>query len=299
MTSTILIDASSAPTTVSGSARPRAAAAHVPAQSFGGVFRSERIKFTSLLSTRVTLLITVLMGLGVSTLVVLMQVNGQLIVGGPDALFGSGTTALQNYLLFASTLSAPFLALVFGVLGVFAISNEYSSGMILSTLTAVPRRGRVFGAKALLLAVASGLTAAVLVLGGLGIAMLALPEAARVLFTVPVVSGVLGTIAYLVLISLFAFGVAAILRSTAGGIAVVAGITFVLQIVFQVISMTGWEWVGVAAAYLPTPLGGTLSMGLTDMPADPGYWTALLAMGLWAAVALIPAAILFQRRDAR
>lgn len=299
MTSTLLIDASSAPTPVPSAARPRAATPSAPAQTFGGVLRSERIKFTSLLSTRITLLITVLMGLGVSTLVVLMQSNGQLLVGGTDALFGSGSAALQSYLLFASTLSAPFLALVFGVLGVFAISNEYSSGMILSTLTAVPRRGRVFAAKALVLALAAGLTAAVLVLGGLGIALLALPEAASVLVTVPVVSGVLGTIAYLVLISLFAFGVAAILRSTAGGIAVVAGITFVLQIVFQVISMTGWEWVGVAAAYLPTPLGGTLSMGLTDMPADPGYWTALLAMGIWAAVALIPAAILFQRRDAR
>lgn len=299
MTSTILIDASSVPPAPQPPTRPTRDTLAVRPQTFGGVFRSERIKFTSLLSIRLTLLITMLLGLGVSLLVVLMQVKEQFIVGGSGALFGAGDQAMQSYLLFAATLSAPFLALVFGVLGVFAISNEYSSGMILSTLTAVPRRGRMFAAKALLLATASALTAAVIVFGALGIALLGVPEAASQVFTVPVLSGVLGAIAYLVLISLFAFGVAALLRSTAGGIAVVAGVTFVLQIVFQVMSMTGWEWVNVAANYLPTPLGGVLSMGLTEASAEPSYWTALIAMVVWAAVTLIPAAMLFQRRDAR
>lgn len=298
MTSTILIDASSVPETQASTRTTRNTPAARP-QTFGGVFRSERIKFTSLLSIRLTLLITMVLGLGVSLLVVLLQVTDEFIVGGPDTLFGLGDQAMQSYLLFAATLSAPFLALVFGVLGVFAISNEYSSGMILSTLTAVPRRGRIFAAKAVLLATASAITAAVIVFGALGIAVIGVPEAASQLFTSQVISGVLGAIAYLVLISLFAFGVAALLRSTAGGIAVVAGVTFVVQIVFQVLSMTGWEWLSTAGLYLPTPLGGVLSMGLNGTGAEPSYWTALIAMAIWAAAALIPAALLFQRRDAR
>ncbi len=298
MTSTILVDASSVPEHTPAASRAPRAPMPGARQSFGGVFRSERIKFTSLLSIRLSVLITVVCGLGMSLLLSLLwsaEMNG----GDAGGMFGAGDAAEQMYLLMGSTMSAPFLALVFGVLGVFAISSEYSSGMILSTLTAVPRRTPVFVAKAVLLAVSAGVIAAVLVFGGLGIAVLMYPAAATQLLSVPVISGALGTIAYLMLIALFAFGVAGLLRSTAGGIAVVAGITFVLPIVFQVMSMTGWEWVNTAAAYLPTPLGGTLSMGISEQASDPGFWAALGAMAIWAAVTVIPAAIAFQRRDAR
>lgn len=295
MTSTLIIDGSSAPAPAPNGATR--APLPGPGQTFGGVLRSERIKLSSLLSVRFTLLITVLSGLGISTLMAVLM-SGE-IRSGNAGMFGAGAEGLQSYLLMASTLSAPFLALIFGVLGVFAISSEYSSGMILSTLTAVPKRTPVFVAKALVLAALSAITATVLVLGGLGVAVLCLPDAAAQIGTTPVISGALGTIAYLVLISLFAFGVAALLRSTAGGVAVVAGITFVMPIVFQVLSMTGWEWVGTASMYLPTPLGGTLSQGLTTMPMEPGYWQAFIAMVVWAAVTVVPAAILFKRRDAR
>lgn len=294
MTSTLIIDGSSAP------APQPTAAMRTPLpgrrQTFGGVLRSERIKLSSLLSVRLTLLITVLSGLGISTLIAVLW-SAEMRAG--DAMFGGGEAGLQSYLLLSSTLSAPFLALIFGVLGVFAISSEYSSGMILSTLAAVPKRTPVFLAKAFVLAVVSALTATLLVVGGLAVAIICTPDAAAQLTSRPVVTGALGTIAYLVLISLFAFGVAALLRSTAGGIAVVAGITFVLPIVFQVLSMTGWEWVGTASAYLPTPLGGTLSQGITELPMEPGFWQALVAMVIWAAVTVVPAAILFKRRDAR
>ncbi|MCW2288022.1 ABC-2 type transport system permease protein [Leucobacter luti] len=297
MTSTILIDASSAPE--SGPPRSvRQTPAPTSGHTFGGVFRSERIKFTSLRSIRLTLLITVVCGLAMSTLIAALW-SGEMNAGGMGDMFGPGDAGLQGYLLFAATMSAPFLALVFGVLGVFAISSEYSSGMILSTLTAVPKRGPVYLAKAVLLAVVSGLTAAALVLGGLGIAVLFYPPSAAALGAGVVISGALGTIAYLVLISLFAFGIAALLRSTAGGVAVVAGVTFVLPIVFQVLSITNWDWVGVAMSYLPTPLGSTLASGLTEVAAGPSYWGALIAMLVWAAVTVVPAAILFQRRDAR
>ena len=45
--------------------------------------------------------------------------------------------------------------LAFGVLGVLAISAEYGTGLIRSTLTAVPRRGVVFAAKAAVVGVLS------------------------------------------------------------------------------------------------------------------------------------------------
>ncbi|PRI11689.1 ABC transporter permease subunit [Leucobacter massiliensis] len=299
MTSTIIIDASSAPEQSQGagrtvSSRPRAVHAKL---GFGGVLRSEWIKLSSLRSIRITLLLTVLGGLGLSGLMSLMW--SQQGIG----MFGSGPAALQGYLLFGPALLSSFLALVFGVLGVFAISSEYSSGMILSTLTAVPKRTSVFVAKMLVLAGLSVAAALVIFGGGLGVAVAFMPDAAAQLGSPAVVSGTLGAIAYLTLVALFAFGVSALLRSTAGGIAVVAGVSFVLPIVMQLMTMTGWSWVPEVSSYLPGSLGSRLAQGVTETaaaaPAGPGFGLAFAAMVLWAAVVVIPALLAFKRRDAK
>ncbi|WP_053383820.1 ABC-2 transporter permease [Leucobacter celer] len=314
MNSTIIIDASRAPepaSPASSGSPARGARPAAPAHrlTFSGVLRSERIKLTSLRSIRLTLLITVLFGLGLSAMIALLWSRD---IGGEGAMISSDPAGLQTYLLIVSTFTAPFLALVFGVLGVFAISSEYSSGMILSTLTAVPRRSPVFAAKALVTAGIAAATALILVLGGLGIAVAFLPEAAAQIVSTAVISGALGTVAYLVLIALLAFGIAGLLRSTAGGIAVVAGLTFVLPIAFQLLTLTGWEWVPTVSAYLPAELGSTLSQGVSEStlaeaatiegaaaPAGPDYWLALVSMVGWSAIAVAPAALAFQRRDAR
>ena len=286
MTSTILADASPAagPSAHTLRAQPGRGLA------FPGVLRSEWIKLSSLRSIRVTIVATVLSGLALSALIAASM--------GED-VFGPGDAGLRGFLLMAATFSAPFLALVFGVFGVFAISSEYSSGMILSTLAAVPRRTPVFVAKAIVLALIAAVMAFAVVAGGLAVAVALRPESAAQLGSGAVISGGLGTVAYLVLIALFAFGVAGLLRSTAGGISVVAGVTFVLPVGFQVLSMTGWEWVDLVAAYLPISLGGTIGQGLGIESGEPGYWGSLAAMLVWAAVAVVPAAILFKRRDAR
>ncbi|WP_336991457.1 ABC transporter permease subunit [Leucobacter sp. VD1] len=311
MTSTITIDASRVPGHDAGGSAPQSAPkpamGSAPRLTFGGVLHSERIKLSSLRSIRLTLLITVLAGLGLSAMIALLWSRE---VGGADAMMAADAAGLQNYLLIVSTFTAPFLSLVFGVLGVFAVTSEYSSGMILSTLTAVPQRTPVLVAKAIVTAAVAAVTAIVLVLGGLALAMAFLPESAGQLGSTAVISGGLGTVAYLVLITLLAFGIATMLRSTAGGVAVIAGVTFVLPIAMQVLMLTGWEWLPTAAAYLPSDLGSTLAAGIADastpagMPVEGeaaglGYWQALIAMVVWAVAALVPAALLFKRRDAR
>ena len=302
-TSTIVIDAGPGTGAVAVQARDRSAspsASGRPARSgitLGGVLRSERIKLSSLRSVKITLLVTSLMGIGLSALMALMWSSqvGQ----GPGAL-PAGPEGSETYLLLVSTFTAPFLALVFGVLGVFAISSEYSSGMILSTLAAVPKRTPVFVAKAIVLAGFAALTALVLVVAGLALGVAFMPASAAELASARVISGAGGAIAYLVLIALLAYGVAALTRSTAGGIAIIVGLTFVLPIGFQLLTMTGWEWVTVASQYLPSNLGNTLTGGITA-PVDGllGFWAALAAMIAWAAVALIPAGAAFVRRDAK
>ncbi|GAA1776748.1 ABC transporter permease [Leucobacter iarius] len=267
-----------------------------PRLRFGGVLRSEGIKLSSLRSIRWTLIATVVAGLGLSLLISW----GLKSTAGME---GAPTIPPETYALSSATIAAPFIALVFGVLGVFAISSEYSSGMILSTLTAVPKRTPVFLAKAIVLGIIAVVTAAILVIGGLLIALLFNSEVGSVIFSKAVVSGGAGAIAYLTLIALLAFGVAALFRSTAGGIAVIAGLTFVLPLGLQIASMTGWEWVSTVSHYIPFSLGNTMSAGIAEATVPgatgPDYWGAMLVMLAWALVAVIPAGILFRTRDAK
>lgn len=298
MTTTLIIDGSKVPeveTPASTVARSRTLTRDPKhALSFGGVLRSERIKLMSLRSIRVTLVITVLAGLALSALIALLwSMDLREFVTAE----GFSAADLQGYLLMTATFTAPFMALIFGVLGVFAIASEYSSGMILSSLSAVPRRGMLFAGKALMTTVIAGITALVLVGGGLGIALAVMPEASAQLFSPTVLTGALGSVLYLILIALLGFGVAGCLRSTAGGIAVIAGLTFVLPIAFQVLVITGWEWVPTVAQYLPSNLGGMLAQGTAA--TEPVFGVALLAMAIWATAAIVPAVITMQRRDAR
>lgn len=269
-----------------------------PRLTFGGILKSERIKLTSLRSLRITILITLIAGIGLSWLSALAYTS-QMRLDTIDASAIPSET-LETFLLAVATFASPFLALIFGVLGVFAMSSEYSSGMILSTLAAVPKRTPMYAAKALVLALISGAVALALVLAGFGIATLYLPAAGGHIFSAIVVSGGLGTVAYLVLIALLGFGIASVLRSTAGGVAVVAGVTFVLPIGFQVLMLTDWKWVPVVADYLPMPLGGLLGQGLVEPSGNgPGYWTGLLAMAIWALVPMVCGYLLLKARDAK
>ena len=273
-----------------------AGSGRAPKLSFGGVLRSERIKLTSLRSFRITILITIVAGVGMSFLSALGWAS-QLRGAGAGAL---DSESLQSYLLLVSTFASPFLALIFGVLGVFAMSSEYSSGMILSTLAAVPRRSPMYLAKAMVLAVISALTALAIVVVGLVLAVVFLPAAAAQLGSWTVISGGLGAIVFLVCIALLGFGIAGVLRSTAGGISVVVGITFVLPIVFQVLSGLGWEWVNSAASYLPLMLGNVLASGASaDSLMSPGYPAALIAILVWAAVPVLGGLAVLRARDAK
>ncbi|QIM16693.1 ABC transporter permease [Leucobacter insecticola] len=304
MNSTIVIDASSVPNPNQTSQPEPTSRASLqrrngeprPRLTFGGVVRSERIKLTSLRGVRITMLVSVVAGLGLSLLMAWMMSSSN--AGGVDEVFGTGDEALQSYLLMISTFSASFLSLVFGVLGVFAVASEYSSGMILSTLTAVPKRMPVALAKTLVLSTLALLAAVIVVGGGLGIAAAFAPKALGQIGSTVVISGALGTVAYLVIFALFAMGVAGMLRSSAGAIAVVTGVAFVLPVGFQVLTMTGWAWVYDVMNVLPSSLGSILSQGTLE-GSVVGFWPALALMAAWAAATLIPAAIVFVWRDAK
>ena len=276
--------------------------------TLGGVIRSEWIKATSLRSIRWTLAVSIALGVAMCT-----------IMGfALNALFIDPAVPMTatEYVLAVTTFPSTFLAFVFGVLGAFVFSSEYASGMILSTLTATPRRGYVVAAKALVLTAISSVAALVVVASGAGVSMLQVPEVVDVLGSAQVVTGMLGTVLFLVAISLFAFAVAGIVRSTAGAITVVVGILLLVPMILQIMSgVLDWSWLTTVQNYLPMTLGSNLGNGVTEgaalslrvqmEQADSGYADVLsyrdsaLSLALWVIVPMAAAVRLFFTRDAK
>lgn len=269
---------------------------HAPRNTFGGVVKSEWIKLMSLRSIRFTLILTFLAGAGIMTL-------GAIVMNQfADEMMGQGGEL--TYLLQILQPPIMFLGLLFGVLGVFAISSEYSSGMILSTLAATPKRSRVFTAKLLVITLVSLATAIITIGVGLLVGLIFQPEAAEALSEPQFLSAVGGSLIFLLAMTLMSFGVAGILRSTAGGIAVVAGLTFVLPIAFAFASMAEKAWIDWILNHLPLTLGNFLSMGITEIPdgweGEMLTWgESAISVGIWALVFLVPAFFLFLKRDAK
>ena len=184
--------------------------------------------------------------------------------------------------------------LAIGVLGVLVITAEYSTGMIRASMTAVPKRLPVLWAKAM---VFGAVTAALMIPAALvaffaGQAILSRHHI-EIAFTHPgVPRAVIGSGLYLVVVGLFALGLGAIVRNTAGGIALFAGIMFVLPPLMNVLPAS---WNNAASPYLPLAAGESITSISSGNHLSP--WVGLGLFAAYAAVAIALAAVLLLRRD--
>ena len=186
--------------------------------------------------------------------------------------------------------------LAVAVLGVLVITGEYSTGMIRASFTAVPKRLPVLWAKTgVFAAVAFALTLpSVLIAFFSSQAILSRHHILQISFSHPgVVRSVIGGAVYLMLVGIFALGIGAIVRNTAGGIAVFAGIFFVIPPLMNVLPTS---WNNAISQYLPSEAGRqifSLTHGAHSLSPWPG---GLLFVG-YCALALAIAAVLVVRRD--
>ncbi len=190
-------------------------------------------------------------------------------------------------------------------LGTLAVTGEYASGMIRTTLTATPSRWRVLTAKALvvvamslplgLLASAAAFAVGQPILHGNGFeyangypaASLADPATLR---------AVSGSGLYLCLVSLLALGVGTILRHTGASVTTVLG----LLLVPYMVTLTLPDGVREPLQRL-SPMSAGLAVQRTVPRHDSvpiGEWAGLGVLGLWTAAALAVAFVLLHRRDA-
>ena len=191
------------------------------------------------------------------------------------------------------------------ILAVLAISGEYTSGMIRTTLVATPRRTTVLAAKAIVVAGLAMVAGAVGVAGSLlagrlllpghgftaahGIAPLSLAEG-------PVLRAAAGSVLYLMLIALFSLGVATAVREPAVAIGLVLALLFLFPIVAHVAVSQEWQRHLEQAGPMTAGLAIQATTGLHDLPIQP--WAGLGVLTAWAAGALLAGALVLRLRDA-
>jgi ABC-2 type transport system permease protein len=194
---------------------------------------------------------------------------------------------------------------VVAIVAVLAVSGEYGTGMIRTTLAAMPRRTTVLAAKAAVVTavtLAAGIPA---VLGSVLAGRLILPGHGYTpangypvlsLANGTVLRAAAGTVLYLALIALLSLGVATAVRDAAVAVGVILGLLYLFPILTQVVGSPGvarhLQQIGPMTAGLEIQA----STGLRGLPIGP--WAGLGVLAAWAAAALLAGALLLRLRDA-
>ena len=186
--------------------------------------------------------------------------------------------------------------LAIAVLGVLVITGEYSTGMIRSTMLAVPKRLPVLWAKlGVYAAVSFALTLpAVIVSFYASQAILNRHHLLQVSISAPGVLRVLvGGALYVVGVGVLAMALGAIVRNTAGGIALFAGIFFVIPPLMNILPLS---WNNAISRWLPSETGRQL-FALHRDPSRFAQWPSGAIFLGYCIVAIAIAAVLLRRRD--
>ena len=258
---------------------------------FGGTLRSEFTKIRSVRSTYWTLLVLLAISIGI----------GAAICAGTAANW-SQTSAADRATFDATQVSIAGLfylgQLVIVVFGAIVLTAEYSTGMIRTSLTAMPRRITVYAAKALVFAIVALVVTlvAAFIAFFLGQALLASTHENASLSQHDVLRAVIGSALYVTLCGLFAFAAGAIFRHTAATITSIIGLLFVIPILAHLLPS---NWYHDIVRWLPDSAGGaiTATVGQQDSHLF-SPWGQFTVFAVYTAILLIVGGVLFRRRDA-
>ncbi|NJC24132.1 hypothetical protein BJ994_003208 [Arthrobacter pigmenti] len=267
--------------------------------SFGRVLKSEWIKVTTVPSTVILLAITLIVMVGFAALfawqtTVLLDFQSDpemaaQMQGAPDA------TSIVSTIPGSGVV---FGQLLIGSLAVVLIASEWGTGMIRSTMVAVPKRIPALLAKQLVFAlIAFVLGAGSAFLGYLVAQPILTPSELNFsLGTDGVLLHIINTGSVLALVAVMAMSIGTLLRNTAGGVVTTIGLLFVVPILVMTLLAGIADWIPDAARFLPD--AGAAQMVAIDI-ADGALnqWQGALVLGGWALGLLLISLLVTKKRD--
>ena len=290
-----------------------------------GAIRSEFTKLRSVRSTYWTIAALFIVSVGVAAIAGFGVASS--IHNNPQNKAGFDATQASLIAFFEIG------QLIIAVLGALVITSEYSTGMIRTSLTAMPRRGTVYTAKLIVFSAVTLIVSLITsfvsffvgqaAMSGSGVSAslfhsVTIPQGVQmspgpqgpngppivrfvgteVISPGAVLTAIIGSALFVTAVALIAFGFGAIIRHTAGAITSVIGLMFVIPIIIQVALPDNWRW--DIMRFFPDAAGRVLSVTIGGN-SNPHLWSAWPQFGvtlIYAAVLLGVGAYLFRKRDA-
>ncbi|SCE51148.1 ABC-2 type transport system permease protein [Streptomyces sp. DfronAA-171] len=197
-----------------------------------------------------------------------------------------------TYISFAGMGLGQLAMIVFGVL---VVSNEYSTGMIRTSLAAVPRRGVFLFSKVAVATVLAFVVGLITAFVSFFVGQLILGDHGASIGDPGVLRAVFGAALYMTLIAMFSMGIAAMLRSPLLSLGILMPFFFIISNILGNVNAT--KKVG---QYLPDQAGTKIMQVVPPLHDDAPYgpWGGLLIMVAWVAAALLVGYALLRHRDA-
>ena len=183
------------------------------------------------------------------------------------------------------------------MLGVLVISGEYSTGMIRSSLMAVPHRLPVLWAKIVVFAATTfALMLAAALASFYAVQAIVTQHHQQVTLGAPhALRAVVGTALFLTVIGILGVGLGALVRNTAGGIASFVGLLFVLPGIVALLPSTTADAIN---PYLPLNAAFAVATSTFEDSHHLAPWTGFVVFCGYAAIIVAAAAVRLVRRDA-
>ncbi|ORI20023.1 ABC transporter permease [Rhodococcus sp. 1163] len=263
-----------------------------------GVLAAERIKLTSTKSPRWSSVIVVVLGLGLAAVI---GITSRISVQSSDRQLSDGNTPDIEPIL-PSTFDAlagvsGFGVTVLMIMAALTITSEYRFGVIRTTFQATPNRGAVLGAKALLVGVFGLVLTFVLGFGALYLAAATAGADAGELLNLDVDGSwrvVYGTAILAFLQIVIAVGVGALVRQSAGAIALLLLWPLVVESLFGLFGSLG----RALQPFLPWANANHFLGQGSDIDFHWGPFGSLLYFIVFTAIIFGAAVLVTNRRDA-
>jgi hypothetical protein len=256
--------------------------------SLGSIVRSEWIKFRTVRSTLTGVFVMFALTIGLGALFAwATRSHWHAMSPTEQVTFDPVNTSL---------IGIVFSQFAVGVIGTLLITSEFATGLIRTTLGAVPKRLHLISGKLVVLLLSMFLVTEIACFAaffvGQSVFSGVVPTAS--IGSASVVRAVVFAGAYLTLLAVVSFSIGLIVRHSAATIGIFVTIVLILPLLTLAMPQS---WRDHIVKFEPSELGNAMTSVVTPS-GDMSAWGSLFVLGLYAVALVIVGSFLFQRRDA-